>query len=126
MKGTVQHEVILPIMTISEFNASEHWTKSRKRHQGHQLIIRSAMRTWQVNLPCVIELIRVSPRSLDSDNLPGAFKWIRDTIADQIIPGLAPGRADGDPRMEWEYHQYKAKKKCTILRIYDLRKTVTY
>lgn len=62
----------------------------------------------QVKLPCKIGLTRLSTRKLDDDNLVGAFKWIRDEIADCLIPGQAKGRADGDQRLSWEYRQQKS------------------
>jgi len=71
----------------------------------------------EITLPCKIVLTRVSPRSLDTDNLPCAFKWIRDAIADLIIPGLAPGRADGDELIEWVYEQEKQSQRCTKITI---------
>jgi hypothetical protein len=38
-------------------------------------------------------------------------------IADQILPGLAAGRADGDKRMTWEYAQEKGKT-CVRVEIF--------
>jgi len=54
-----------------------------------------------------IKLIRHAPRELDDDNLNYAFKHIRDTVADLIIPGLAPGRADG--KLHFTYGQQRSK-----------------
>lgn len=46
-------------------------------------------------LPCHVILTRIAPRYLDKyDNLPMAFKYCVDIIADLIKPGYAPGRAD--------------------------------
>lgn len=63
----------------------------------------------KIELPCEITMIRYGPRLLDSDNLQTAFKSIRDKIADLLIPGLAKGQADGDPRLIWRYDQQKSK-----------------
>lgn len=106
----------LPIKTVSEANSSENRWAKKKRHDYQKKIIR----LWSIQnrvshtiLPCIVKLVRLSPRMLDSDNLVMAFKWIRDYVADQIIQGLAAGRADGDPRITWEYDQ----QKCPITAI---------
>lgn len=56
-------------------------------------------------MPCKITLIRSAARKLDSDNLCGALKFVRDSVAELILPHLPKGRADGDPRIEWLYGQ---------------------
>jgi hypothetical protein len=85
-------------------------------------------------LPCTVTLIRESPRMLDpKDNLPGALKYLRDTVArwahglDETIiardkhgfpkfkrgkvqmtrPHAPDGPKDG---IEWEYDQVKARR----------------
>lgn len=70
-------------------------------------------------MPCHIQLTRLSPRMLDSDNLQGALKYIRDSVADYLIPGLQPGRADGDTRLSWSYSQEKAKTKGIRISFFD-------
>lgn len=101
----------LPIITKSEANMHEHWTKKSKRAVMQKKVIWAKWNqsNTQVNLPCVVKLIRCGVQLLDEDNLMIAFKAIRDQLADLIIPGLAQGRADGDPRIKWEYEQEKAK-----------------
>lgn len=97
----------IPIRTRSEANISEHWSKTKK--------IKDMQKGWvwiyltnnkpKIDFPCHIKLIRVGKRILDPDNLPVSMKYIQDAVADIIIPGLKPGRADGDPRLSWEYAQ---------------------
>lgn len=101
----------IPIAIVSELNLSDHWSKKRQRNLSKRIFIRAYWKKHQpkVNLPCTVHLIRISPRQLDDDNLVGAFKSVRDTIADLIIPGLAKGRADGDLRIHWMYGQEKGK-----------------
>lgn len=73
-------------------------------------------------MPCVITLTRIAPRFLDfEDNLPSAFKWIKDEIGAQLFPEKVviyirghgrvrnKGHADSDPRVTWKYVQEKAK-----------------
>lgn len=107
-------EWILRIHTVSEANLIEHWSKKHKRHKKQKQAISMAFILYKpaVKLPCIIKLSRLSPRLLDSDNLQFSFKWIRDEIANQLIPGLKAGRADDDPNLTWQYDQEKSKEKA--------------
>jgi hypothetical protein len=49
-------------------------------------------------------------RRLGSDNLVGGCKAVRDAVADVLIPGLAPGRADDDSRLFWAWNQVTSKR----------------
>lgn len=102
---------LLPIKTISESNSTEHWSKKHKRHKKQQKAIwwQFVSTKPQISLPCTVYLIRLGKKLLDDDNLAISFKWIRDAIADNLIPGLAPGQADSDPRITWQYKQENAK-----------------
>ena len=107
------------IPTISEANNREHWTQSSKRHKMQQWMVKLAWpKNAQISLPCYVYLERRSPRRLDSDNLSMAFKWIRDQVADLIIPDKASGQADGDPRIEWIYRQKKDKRQSIRVTIW--------
>lgn len=48
-------------------------------------------------------LLALRHRLLDSGNLEYSFKFLQDCVADTILPGLAPGRADAF--FEWTYLQ---------------------
>lgn len=113
-------EINLPIKLVSELNLREHWTKKSKRHEKLRKIINIAFLTHKrhITLPCCVTLTRIGPRELDYINFIGCLKSLQDYVADQIIPGLAMGRADGDPRIEWKYTQEKGLPKqyaCRIL-----------
>lgn len=41
------------------------------------------------------------PWLFDKDNLIASLKHAIDSVADNLIPGLAPGRADDDSRLEF-------------------------
>lgn len=57
-------------------------------------------------------MTRIAPRRLDYDeNLPMAFKWIKDALAELIKPGMAVGRADDDKRFRFEFDQRKGEPK---------------
>jgi hypothetical protein len=97
----------IPIHTVSEANCSEHWTKKKKRHDLQKKWIWAYFKRsgTKIPLPCHIKLTRLGKKLLDSDNLPVSMKWVRDSIADQLIPGMAAGRADDDSRITWQYSQ---------------------
>ena len=100
-------------------NSHEHWRVAHKRHKiqkNHILLYLRANRV-SISLPCTILLTRVSAGKLDDDNLPPAFKWIRDAIADYITPGLRPGRADDNAKITWRYSQEKGLRGKPSIRI---------
>jgi len=84
-------------------------------------------------LPCTIKLVRLGGRFLDKeDNLPMAFKWIRDEIAECVFPEKnvqyvdkkgklrsLKGRADDSPLIKWEYDQEKSKRMGIRIEIYS-------
>lgn len=113
-------EVTLPIRTYSEANSNEHWSKKHRRHktQQKQLWAYFLCSRPLIKLPCTIKLIRIAPKTLDvHDNLPMAFKFIVDKLADYIIPGKIEGLADSDDRITWQYDQIKTKEKDYHIRI---------
>jgi hypothetical protein len=100
---------ILPIDTISEANCSDHWTKKHARRKKQAREIDRAFREDKpfIPLPCIVRLTRIAPRTLDKeDNLPMAFKALKDRIA-FYLTGLDKGRGDSDPRITWQYDQEK-------------------
>lgn len=105
-------EVKIPIRLVSEANMSDHWTKKHARKKKIRLLLLSYLPDLsKCHLPCKVVLTRIAPRKLDDDNLRTAFKFLRDEIADKLIPGKAPGRADDDERIEWCYDQVKGDPK---------------
>jgi hypothetical protein len=101
---------------VSEANNRDHWTVKRKRRILHDNIIRKYFiyKRVKVNFPCIVKLSRVAMRKLDDDNLQGALKSIRDSVADLLLPGMPRGRADGDPRIQWQYGQIRGPKGLRI------------
>lgn len=118
-------EWLLDMRTVSEANCSAHWTVKHKRHKNQKRIIWTKWNQIKprILLPCNIELTRISPRTLDKEeNLPMSLKWVKDTIADLLRPGLAPGRADDSCEMIWHYGQEKGKKQQVRIRIWNERR----
>lgn len=97
----------IPIKTITESNCSEHWRKVRDRHKKQKFFVQLALKKeiGKINLPCHIKITRISTRNLDDDNLVSSQKAVIDAICDLLIPGLRPGRADGDKRISKSYDQ---------------------
>lgn len=119
-------EVFIPLsinLVVSEANrANEHWASKKERHDIQKFIINSAYNTkihGKYTLPCQITLTRIAPRKLDKeDNLPIAFKWIKDYLAGHMIEGnKSGGMKDGDSRLEWFYAQEKGKPKQYAIKI---------
>jgi hypothetical protein len=100
-------EWIIPVRTVSEANSREHWAKKKRRTDVQKRWVKLYFDRYEpdIRLPCTIKLTRIGRRELDSDNLPVSMKYIRDAIADRIFPRLAPGQADNDKRLSWEYGQ---------------------
>lgn len=93
----------LPLRTVSLANQREHW---RKRHRRTKAERQAAfLATPKLTPPCVVTLTRIAPRALDDDNLRGAFKAIRDGVADRL------GVNDADPAVSWRYDQRRGKPK---------------
>lgn len=99
--------VEIPLRTGSGLNDRLHWRSmasraKKERHAAWLILKGSGFGNWDV--PCTVRMVRRSSGSLDSDNLQGALKSIRDGIADAL------GIKDNDPRVTWEYAQEKCKR----------------
>ena len=101
---------LLGIRIESEANGREHWRKKAKRTKEQRMRASYAMRmvAWSAwasagpdQRPITITLTRIAPRKLDSDNLAGGFKAVRDGIADWL------GTDDGHESLTWLYAQRK-------------------
>jgi hypothetical protein len=90
----------LPIRTVSEANLREAWYVRMRRKQAQQRVVALHLGPLgRPEPPLVITLTRVATRQLDTDNLAGAHKHVRDAVA------LWLGLDDGDPRLTWRYAQ---------------------
>jgi hypothetical protein len=105
----------LPIDTLSELNTHEHWTLKarrvkRQRREAHKICLISG-KGFKLSETSKIEitLTRLAPRTLDSDNLVGALKAVRDGVADWL------GIDDGSDRIIWNYNQEYLPRTRSIL-----------
>ena len=111
----------LNLKTVSEANNSEHWTKvyARRKLQKKLIYIKWLSDTPKLILPCKVKLTRIGGKFLDvGDNLPMAFKAIRDILADRIIPNKPPGWSDSSPLIQWEYDQKKGAPSGILVQFY--------
>jgi hypothetical protein len=105
--------ICLPLVTISEANRSEHWSKSNERHQLQKRIVASILNPVKdrIKLPCHIKLTRLAPRKLDkTDNLPTSMKYVIDACCAIITGDFRPGRADDDKRITISCDQKSSKE----------------
>lgn len=104
------YTLTLPIRTqsINVSHAGEHWAKRAKRAREHREAVAVAWAQLPVHRkpkpPCSVKMTRIAPRALDSDNLQGALKSVRDGIATQL------GLDDRDAAILWSYDQAKPDK----------------
>lgn len=103
-----------PYRLKSEANLGEHWRTKHQRHRKERYFLTLALKCLDCQLPVIVRLVRISARECDYDNLVACFKNIRDVVADLLIPGMPAGRADGDPRISWEYAQEKGRSAVRI------------
>ena len=105
MIGVQMIEIELPIIVVSEANRRDHWRVRARRAANQKAMIAVNCRHIIKPLPddasATITLTRLGKRNLDSDNLAGAFKAVRDAIAELL------GVNDGSPRLNWLYGQEK-------------------
>lgn len=98
--------VELPLTTVSEANAHEHWRGRQMRAKEQRAsawgsLLAAGVKWRTPRVPLVVLLTRVAPRALDSDNLPRALKACRDGVADAL------GVDDRDPMVTWLVDQRK-------------------
>lgn len=100
--------------------ANQHWSHKKRRHNSQNFQVYHYLKeiTDFQNKSIHLKLIRISSRMLDSDdNLPYAFKWCKDCLADMLVPGLKRGRADDSKLLTWSYGQEKGKPKEKGMRL---------
>ncbi len=104
--------VEIPIALPSASNIHAHWRERHRRIKRQRLAVNLAFRS-SILTPGLaaagqalaagsglrVLLTRVSPRKLDSDNLQGAFKGVRDQVAEALALD------DGSALWQWDYAQ---------------------
>lgn len=96
--------IIIPLRASTSQNARLHWAalaKVRKREKG---AVMAKLPRHLIRPVIAVTLTRCAPRRLDSDNLAGCLKGIRDGVAARL------GIDDGSPLIVWKYEQVQAKE----------------
>jgi hypothetical protein len=111
-------EIEIPIKTVSEANAREHWAIKAKRakiqRKDAKAVVGGQLWKGRYKLPLAISFVRIGKSKLDSDNLQGSFKAIRDGVADAL------GINDGSDLITWDYKQEKGKEYAVRIKVEQL------
>lgn len=107
--------ITVPVRTVSEANSHQHWRMRQKRAKEQRGTTLLALRTAR-GMPWApwehrwrVHLVRLSARKLDTDNLQGALKHVRDGVADWL------GVDDGDEKLvTWTYDQEPGHKVMAV------------
>lgn len=103
-------KLLIPIRVDAWANMRGHWrTQHKKKNKEKQAT--STLLAFQgelPELPVVVTFTRFAPRFLDCDNLPSAFKYIRDEIAKHYNSDDSPSAL-----FTWIYQQEKTTIKDT-------------
>lgn len=114
MSATI-FQCVISMKLPSLANQRMNWQKRHRITKGQRELVFAAMVGRDIpDPPVVVTLTRCGPRTLDDDNLRGAFKAIRDQIAEEL------GIDDGDASAaEWRYEQETrpASAACVVIRI---------
>lgn len=91
----------IPIKIISTANARLNRFKLASMNRSHRTTVHNALAqvAQPPELPLTIVLTRIGPKMLDTDNLAGGFKAVRDGIADWLHVD------DGSDQLDWQYRQ---------------------
>ncbi len=92
-------EVRTPIPSLANTSTRRRWgtLASEKAHQQDSVRRALDVRGKRPTLPCIVRLTRVCSMRLDDDNVIGALKYVRDTVARWVhgIPETLPARRAG-------------------------------
>ncbi len=104
----------------SRANERVHWRKRRElskrvRDVAHWNVLANRDPQFPLKMPLTVTMIRVSPRLLDDDNLAGAFKNIRDGIADAFGVDDSPSGP-----ITWAYRQHKGSPARAVVKIEEV------
>ena len=107
MSATQMICVVAPIRVWSEANLRGHWRSKAARAKGQRKAAGWCLMDHRRPGAgaITITLTRLAPRDMDSDNLAGGFKAVRDGVADWLQID------DGDKRLTWRYEQRRGKPK---------------
>ena len=116
--------ITLPLRLVSEANAHEHWRVRQRRAKAQRDLLMVRLRHLVAPTgPVEVQIVRIAPRSLDTDNLPGSCKHVRDVVAwwlagsPRVDGAIRWGRHDDDPRITWRYAQERGAPREYAVRV---------
>jgi hypothetical protein len=107
-------EIVVPLRVVSELNTRGHWSRRHRRAAAARdawllTLHHFGLRGVEVQFPAVVTFRRLGGRKLDSDNLVGAFKHLRDAVSDWM------GCDDGDEsKVVWVYGEQHPGGPCGV------------
>lgn len=116
IEGTTLAAVYLPLHLVSEANKHEHFRIRSARVASQRLVTRVSVRDLSGDPAMfylfgaveegrlLVKITRCEPRSLDTDNLAGSAKAVRDELSRLLDID------DKDPRVRWVVDQCKPTK----------------
>jgi hypothetical protein len=97
------------VLTVQSRKQRHHFVKARRNREFSTLAAIALRGMKRPALPVTVTLTSLyRGLPMDPGNLAVAMKGIEDVLADWLIPGLLPGRADGDARLSFIYSQEKS------------------
>lgn len=100
------------LVLVSEANTREHWTvkhQRRCRQQRHVALALASVAPCSLTFPVEVLITRLGPRALDTDNLQGSAKAVRDELARWL------GVDDGPSApVSWHVAQVRGPYGCRI------------
>jgi hypothetical protein len=114
---------IVPVVVVSEANQRVHWAVRHRRFKEQAAAVRAtlgcewAFPKWWNDATYAITLTRLGGKIMDGDNLAGAFKAVRDELAEWLAIN------DGSDQATWSYQQFYSGPKGIEISIFALERT---
>lgn len=105
--------------------AANHWGKRHTMNIRNRNLLGKIWLTVQPKpqVPCVVFIKRLfcsKQKEYDFVNYVAACKGIQDILADLLIPGLKPGRADSSKDIHWDFQQERSNRSTFLIKIHGL------
>lgn len=100
--GVETHSINLQLRSTRagmKWKASQRMATMMILGKNHAALVPFADHGIHAGQKITVELVRLGGSGIDDDNLQGALKYIRDTIADMF------GTKDNNPLIDWKYGQ---------------------
>lgn len=105
--GVETHSINLQLRSTRagmKWKASQRMATMMIMGKNHAALVPFADHGIHAGQKITVDLVRLGGSGIDSDNLQGAMKYIRDTIAEML------GTNDNNPLIEWTYGQQQNGK----------------